>query len=103
MCREIIKALERNSPFVLRMADGRQYRVPHRDFIAIPPNVRFVVVVNDQGKGFDVLALFNNDRPTSGWRNRSELKRARKWRPPRRSRRSGKVVDMVVLLGRQKL
>jgi hypothetical protein len=54
---EIVKALERNRPFVLRMADGREYPVPHRDFITLPPNAGFVVVVDEEGKSFDVLPL----------------------------------------------
>ena len=54
---EIAKALERNKPFVLRTADGREYRVPHRDFLALPPNASYVVVFDEEGKNFDVLPL----------------------------------------------
>ena len=55
--RQILKAIERNSPFVLTMADGHEYRVPHRDFIAVPPNANYVIVFDSEGKNFDVLPL----------------------------------------------
>jgi hypothetical protein len=32
------------------MADGREYRVPHRDFITVPPKASFVVVVDNKAK-----------------------------------------------------
>ena len=35
----------------------REYPVPHRDFITLPPNAGFVVVVDEEGKSFDVLPL----------------------------------------------
>ena len=54
---EILKALERNRPFVLRTADGREYAVPHRDFLALAPNASYVVVFDEAGKNFDVLPL----------------------------------------------
>jgi hypothetical protein len=41
-------AVERNLPFTLRMADGKEYRVPHRDYISIPPKGAFVVVFDDR-------------------------------------------------------
>lgn len=31
-------------PFVLRMADGMEYQVPHRDYISISPKGTFVTV-----------------------------------------------------------
>ena len=54
---QIVRAVQRNTPFTLRMADGREYTVPHRDFITVPPNASFVIVVDRQGKDFDVLPL----------------------------------------------
>ena len=54
---QIEKAIERNRPFVLKMADGNEYKVPHRDFIALPPNAAYVVVFDAEGKSFDVLPL----------------------------------------------
>lgn len=48
---QIQAAVERGTPFVLRMADGKQYPVPHRDYISIPPLTTgaFVVVYDDEG------------------------------------------------------
>jgi hypothetical protein len=44
---QIEAALERNMPFTLRMADGGEYAVPHRDYISLPPRGAFVVVFDD--------------------------------------------------------
>ncbi len=38
------------------MADGREYRVPHRDYISLPPKSAYVVVYDDEGH-FTVLPL----------------------------------------------
>jgi hypothetical protein len=46
---EIEAALERNVPFTLRMADGKEYAVPHRDYIFLPPKQAIVVVSDDVG------------------------------------------------------
>lgn len=43
-------------PFSLRMADGQEYLVPHRDYIFLPPKGAFVVVVDDEQHVF-VLPL----------------------------------------------
>ena len=53
---QIEGAIERNVPFILNMADGKQYRVPHRDYISLPPAGAFVVVYDDQEHVF-VLPL----------------------------------------------
>ncbi len=45
---QIEAALERNLPFTLLMADGREYPVPHRDYIGLPPHGAFVVVFDDR-------------------------------------------------------
>jgi hypothetical protein len=45
---QIEAAMERNLPFRLRMADGKEYRVPHHDYISLPPVGAFVVVYDDQ-------------------------------------------------------
>jgi len=42
------------TPFVLRMTDGRTFRVPHRDFFSISPISR-TVVVHLQTGGLSVL------------------------------------------------
>ena len=54
---QIEKAIERNRPFVLKTADGNEYRVPHRDFIALPSKAAYVAVFDAEGQSFDVLPL----------------------------------------------
>lgn len=53
---QIEAAIARNLPFSLRMTDGKEYRVPHRDYISLPPVGAFVVVYDDQEHVF-VLPL----------------------------------------------
>ena len=53
---EIEAAIERGNPFAIQMADGKEYRVPHRDYIAVPPKRTFVVVFDDVGHAY-VLPL----------------------------------------------
>jgi hypothetical protein len=53
---QIEAAVERNLPFTLHMADGKEYRVPHRDYVFLPPKAAFVVVSDDAGHVF-VLQL----------------------------------------------
>jgi len=53
---QIEAAVERNLTFTLHMADGKEYRVPHRDYIFLPPKAAFVVVSDDDGHVF-VLPL----------------------------------------------
>jgi hypothetical protein len=43
-------------PFTLRMADGKEYFVPHPDHISLPPNASYVIVYDNAG-GFTVLPL----------------------------------------------
>jgi hypothetical protein len=38
------------------MADGREYSVPHRDYISLPPRASYVIVYDDTGH-FTVLPL----------------------------------------------
>jgi len=45
---QIEAAIERNLPFSLRMADGKEYHVPYHDYISLPPVGAFVVVYDDQ-------------------------------------------------------
>ncbi len=53
---QIEAAIERNLPFTLHMADGKEYRVPHHDYISLPPVGAFVVVFDDNEHVF-VLPL----------------------------------------------
>jgi len=70
---QIETALERNLPFTLHMADGKQYRVPHRDYIFLPPKGALVVVSDDQEHVF-VLPLLT----MTGLSYQSESKDAKK-------------------------
>jgi len=38
------------------MADGREYSVPHRDYISLPPRGSYVIVYDNNGR-FTVLPL----------------------------------------------
>lgn len=53
---QIRSAIERGSAFTLTMADGKEYKVPHPDYISVPPKGAFVVVYDDQEHAF-VLPL----------------------------------------------
>ena len=57
MTREQVEsAVASGIPFTLRMADGKEYFVPHRDYLSLPPKGLFVVVYDDQQHVF-VLPL----------------------------------------------
>ncbi|HXP59019.1 MAG TPA: hypothetical protein VN829_00940 [Dongiaceae bacterium] len=49
---QIEAAIKRNLPFTLRMADGEEYHVPHRDYISLPPVGAFVIVYDDLEHAF---------------------------------------------------
>ncbi|MCI0744605.1 MAG: hypothetical protein L0Y58_04285 [Verrucomicrobia subdivision 3 bacterium] len=53
---QIKSAIERGSSFSIQMADGKEYKVSHPDYISIPPKGSFVVVFDDEGHAF-VLPL----------------------------------------------
>lgn len=53
---QIESALASGVPFKLRMADGREYPVPHRDYISLPPKASYVIVFDDHGR-YTVLPL----------------------------------------------
>jgi hypothetical protein len=46
-------AIERGKPFRLKVADGDEFNVPHRDYISLPPassaKRTYVIVHNDKG------------------------------------------------------
>jgi len=57
MTREQVEsALASGVPFALLMADGKEYLVPHRDYISLPPKASYVIVYDDNGH-FTVLPL----------------------------------------------
>lgn len=53
---QIESAIERGTPFSIQMADGKEYKVPHPDYISLPPKGSFVVVFDDHEHAF-VLPL----------------------------------------------
>ncbi len=57
MTREqVASAAASGIPFTLRMADGKEYSIPHRDYISIPSKGSYVIVYDDHGR-FNVLPL----------------------------------------------
>jgi hypothetical protein len=54
--KQIESAVASGIPFTLRMADGKEYAVPHPDHISLPPNASYVIVYDDEGR-FTVLPL----------------------------------------------
>ena len=50
---QIEEAVHRGLPFRIKMADGDEYRVPHPDYVSLPPRASakrtYVVVHNDKG------------------------------------------------------
>jgi len=53
---QIETAIANGLPFILKMADGKEYPVPHSDFISLPPAGSYVIVYDSEG-GFNVLPL----------------------------------------------
>jgi hypothetical protein len=53
---QIESAIASGMPFTLLMADGREYTVPHRDYIWLPPRAAYVLVYDDDDH-FTVLPL----------------------------------------------
>ena len=49
---QIIGAIESDQAFSIRMADGREYEVPHKEYISLPPKGAFVMVYDDQGHAY---------------------------------------------------
>ena len=54
--QQVESAVASRVPFSLLMADGREYHVPHPDYISLPPKAAYVIVYDDEGH-FTVLPL----------------------------------------------
>ena len=54
--QQVESAVATGVPFTLRMADGKEYPVPHPDHISLPPKASYVIVYDDDGH-FTVLPL----------------------------------------------
>ena len=61
---QVQSAIDRGAPFFLRMADGKEYEVPHPDYISLAPTGTFVTVYDDEGR-FYVLPLITMTGHTS--------------------------------------
>lgn len=58
MTRKQLEAvIEEGVPFTIKLADGRSYPVPHRDFISLPPKNATVGVVYEHDGTVHVLPL----------------------------------------------
>ena len=44
-------------PFLIHMADGRAFYVPHRDFVAFKPQGRTALLYHLEDEGWDVIDL----------------------------------------------
>jgi len=59
---------ENERPFVLRLSDGRRFRVPHQDFIAIGKHA--VVVIDSEGYAVNIdplhIVSFDDTRAKGG-------------------------------------
>jgi hypothetical protein len=67
--KQVESAIESVVPFTLRMADGKEYTVPHADYIWRPPNASYAIVHEDNGH-FTVLPLLTmaglRSKPANG-------------------------------------
>lgn len=64
--KEIKAALAAGKPFTLLMADGKEYEVPHPDYLFAPPNASYVILCEEDGF-YHVLPLIT----MTGLRTRS--------------------------------
>lgn len=67
--KQVESAVEAGVPFTLRMAGGKEYLVPHRDYIFLPPNASYVIIHQEDGH-FNALPLLTmtglRSRPADG-------------------------------------
>jgi hypothetical protein len=54
--QQVESAVASGLPFTLRMADGKEYPVPRRDYISLLPQASYVIVYDNEGR-FTVLPL----------------------------------------------
>jgi len=47
--QQVESAVASGVPFTLRMADGKEYTVPHPDYISLPPKGSYVIAYEDDG------------------------------------------------------
>ncbi len=57
MSRSQVQAAVRSgNPLTIRMADGKEYHIPHQDYISLSPKGTFATVYDDE-EGFYILPL----------------------------------------------
>ena len=61
---QVEAAIQRGTPFTLCMADGKEYDVPHPDYISLSPKGTFVTVYDDD-EHFYILPLLTMTGLTS--------------------------------------
>jgi len=73
--KQIESVIAEGVPFTVRLADGRSYDVPHRDYISLPPkNVTGAVVWEDDGTAH-ILPLLTMTGLTYNTRSKSPRNR----------------------------
>lgn len=72
MTRKQLEAvIEEGVPFSIKLADGRSYRVPHRDYVSLPPKNATVAVVYEDDGTVHVLPLLTMTGLTYNTRRKS--------------------------------
>lgn len=52
---QVRQSIDEELPFVLHLADGRSFKVEHRDFIFLPPKSSMLVIAEDDPENGDVI------------------------------------------------
>jgi hypothetical protein len=55
--KQLETVIEEGVPFSIQLADGRSYKVPHRDCVSLPPKNATVAVVYEDDGTVHVLPL----------------------------------------------
>lgn len=72
MTRKQLEAvIEEGVPFSIKLADGRSCRVPHRDYVSLPPKNATVAVVYEDDGTVHVLPLLTMTGLTYNTRKKS--------------------------------
>ncbi|OAI58012.1 hypothetical protein AYO49_01515 [Verrucomicrobiaceae bacterium SCGC AG-212-N21] len=55
--KQLETVIEEGVPFSIHLADGKSYKVPHRDYVSLPPKNATVAVVYEDDGTVHVLPL----------------------------------------------
>lgn len=47
--KQLHDAIDQGVPFVVKLSDGKEYAVPHRDYVSVAPKHEYFVVHDDEG------------------------------------------------------